>query len=152
MSTEQNAIGRRSFVKTGLLATGALVAVSEEATAAGKHDEKIHMTWEAEILPGGLDAFMELAKEWEGIAEKDPKCLYSKWTMNEAKTDMRLDTLFVDVDSAASQFPVNVWHNLDVLRADKKIKYKGMVIGGKRNERFDWLLDFDIEFWVPAID
>ena len=152
MSTEQNHIARRTFVKSGLLATGGLVAASGIAEAAGKHDEKVHMTWSADILPGGFDAFKEMAKEWEAIAAEDPNCLYSKWMIKEDKSAARLCTLFTDSLSARAQFPVNIWHTLDKLRAEKKIKYTGMIIDGKRTENFEWLKDFDIDWMVPVID
>ena len=151
MSVDQNSVGRRTFVKSGLLVVGGLVATSGEAVAAGNDEEKVHMTWSADILPGGFDAFKEMAKEWEAIAAKDSNCLYSKWMIKEDKSAARLCTLFTDSSSARDQFPVNIWHILDKLRADKKIKYTGMIIDGKRTENFEWLKDFDIDWMVPAI-
>jgi len=125
---------------------------TEEALEPVDHNDKVLITWEADILPGGLDAMRALAKQWEVIAARDPNTLYSKWVIKEDGTAVRLDSLFVDAESSQAQFPKNLWHRLDVLTEEKKIDPTAMVISGRLSEYTEFLRDFGAHFMVPVVD
>ena len=114
-----------------------------------KHREKIHITWEADILPGGLESMVSVAEQWKRVAAKDPNTLYSRWVITEDSTKVRLDTLFADGESAQAQFPVNLWPRLDVLIAEGKIAGTSMTIGGNLSEYTEFLREFGAVFMVP---
>jgi hypothetical protein len=146
-------VGRRSFVKAGLWAAGGVLVTSGvTANAAEDKSKQINITWEADVLPGGLDDFKALAKRWEAISSKDPNTLYSKWLIAEDRSKVRLAALFTDAQSAQDQFPKNLWHELDVLIADNKIDATSMVIGGELGEPLEFLREFNAEFMVPVVE
>jgi hypothetical protein len=155
MSELGDEIGRRAFVTSGLFATGGIVVasgVAADAADAAEKGEEVHITWEADVLEGGLDAFKPVAEEWEAIAAKDPNTLYSKWVIAEDSNAVKLYCLFVDGESAQAQFPVNKWHLLDALIADGKIDATGMVISGAPSEFMEFLREFGAKFMVPVVD
>ena len=54
MSGLNDELGRRSFVKAGLWATGGLVVASSVTAEAVEESDKVHITWEADLLPGAI--------------------------------------------------------------------------------------------------
>jgi hypothetical protein len=130
---------------------GQALVDSSVAARITEQSDMIHITWEADILPGGLEAMSALAEKWEAIAAQDPNTLYTKWVITEDSTAARLDALFVDGESAQAQFPRNLWHHLDGLIASGKIDATAMVIGGNLSEYTEFLRDFKAKFMVPLI-
>jgi len=70
-------------------------------------DQHAYWTWEADIKPGRKDAFVELVRRWNDIAEKDPKTLYNNWTISEDETHVRVDQRFEDSAAAMAQYYIN---------------------------------------------
>lgn len=149
---------RSSLVLAGMalalitLLPGALTAHAADDVEGAAARYPIHMNWDADIKPGGEEAFKTLAKKWAEIAAKDPGTLYSSWTITEDGKSARLNSIFADAPTAAAQFPANLWHGLDVLIAEEKIVPTGMVMGGKRHDALKFLMEFGTNFMVPVTE
>lgn len=95
----------------------------------------VYWTWEADIKLGKLEEFKALVARWTEIAAKDPKTLFSNWTISESGDHVRVDQHFENSAAGMAQYHVNhCWSELD-----DYLVPTSMIVCGDIKDDLEWL-------------